>query len=86
MTVFSEVITLSQISHNGKIKRKGKVATFKNGKRTFFKLNDNQIKNLMGVRGSKKTLKQRLGGLIKKSKTRKRRKRKIRKKKSLKKK
>ena len=87
MTVFSEAITLSQISHNGKIKRRGKISTFNNGRRSFFKLNDDQIKNLMGVPGAKKTLKQRLGCLIKKSKTRKRRKRrKRRKKKSLKKK
>lgn len=68
MTVFSEAITLSQISHNGKIKRKGKISTFNNGRRSFFKLNNDQIKNLMGVPGSKKTLKQRLGRLIKRAK------------------
>jgi hypothetical protein len=68
MTVFSEAITLSQISHNGKIKRNGKISTFNNGSRSFFKLNNEQIKNLMGIPGSKKTLKQRLRRLIKRAK------------------
>ena len=70
MSVFMQGISISEISGNKKTRKKssafkydGKKAEImcnNNGKKTFTTLNNDQLKRLMAIPASKKTLKQRL--------------------------
>jgi len=82
MSVFMQGISISEISGNKKTRKKssafkydGKKAEImcnNNGKKTFTTLNNDQLKRLMAIPASKKTLKQRLTS-VKASGTKKRR-------------
>jgi|TARA_Y100000591_G_C21748405_1_gene653311 hypothetical protein len=89
MSVFMQGISISEISGNKKTRKKssafkydGKKAEImcnNNGKKTFTTLNNDQLKRLMAIPASKKTLKQRLTS-VKASGTKRRRARNRRKK------
>ncbi len=74
MSVFMQGISISEISGNKKTRKKssafkydGKKAEImcnNNGKKTFTTLNNDQLKRLMAIPASKKTLKQRLTSVI----------------------
>ena len=82
MSVFMQGISISEISGNKKTRKrssgfkydgkKAEIMCNNNGKKTFTTLNNDQLKRLMAIPASKKTLKQRLTS-VKASGTKKRR-------------